>query len=68
MNRTERDYVVFEQAMNERGLFRECPDFLEICSLIGADPVSLDQKIYEELGWRGQALVDFYLRCENCHY
>lgn len=65
MNRTDRDYAAFERAMDERGIFRECADFREICSLIGADPVSLDRKIREELGWRGQALVDFYRRENN---
>lgn len=67
MDRTEIDYAAFERAMDEERIYSEVPDFAGICSRIGADPVSLDKMIYEEIGWRGQALVDFYIRSENIH-
>lgn len=53
--------------MDEERIFSKVPDFPGICVRIGADPVSLDKMIYNELGWRGQDLVDFYRRCENIH-
>lgn len=67
MNRTESDYAAFERAMDEERIFSMFSDFPGICARIGADPVSLDKMIYDELGWRGQDLVDFYRRCENIH-
>ncbi len=65
MNRTESDYAAFERAMDEERIFSTVSDFSGICARIGADPVLLDKMIYDELGWRGQDLVDFYRRCEN---
>ncbi len=53
--------------MDEQKIYRQIPEYSGICALIGADPLLLDDKIYDELGWRGQALVDFYRRCENIH-
>lgn len=67
MDRTDRDYAAFERAMDETGIFREHDDFLEICSVLGADPVSLNRKIFDELGWNGQALVDHYRLLEKIH-
>ena len=67
MDRTEIDYAAFERAMDEERIYNEIPDFAGICSRIGADPVSLDKMIYDEIGLRGQALVDFYLWSENIH-
>ena len=67
MDRTERYYAAFEKAMDEQKTYRQIPEYSGICALIGADPLLLDDKIYDELGWRGQALVDFYRRCENIH-
>ena len=51
--------------MDEDGLYREIPDFSGICLKIGVEPDPLDRKVYEEIGLRGQALVDFYINCEN---
>ncbi len=65
MDRIEKDYASFEKAMDEDRLYREIPDFSGICMRIGADPDPLDRKIYDELGLRGQDLVNFYRRCEN---
>ncbi len=65
MERIEKDYAAFEKAMDEDGLYREIPDFPGICLKIGAEPDPLDRKVYEELGLRGQALVEFYRNCEN---
>ncbi len=65
MDRTEYCYAAFERMMDEERIFSRISGFPEICALIGADPVLLDKMIYEELGWRGQALVDFYRSCEN---
>ena len=59
------DYAAFERAMDEERIYTEIPDFEGICSRIGADPEPLDKMIYDEIGLRGQALVDFYLRSEN---
>ncbi|HAY18976.1 MAG TPA: hypothetical protein DCY24_07305 [Rikenellaceae bacterium] len=67
MDRTENDYAAFEKAMDERRLYRQISDFVGICLRIGAEPAALDAVIYEELGYRGQDLVDFYRRCENIH-
>lgn len=67
MDRTEIDYAAFERAMNEERIYSETPDFAGICSRIGADPSLLDKMIYAEIGWHGQALVDFYRRVENIH-
>lgn len=67
MNRTDRDYAAFERAMDEEEIFSYLGDFREICSVIGADPLSLDRRLYEELGWRGQALVDCYRSIGNIH-
>ena len=65
MDRTENDYAAFEKAMDEEKLYRQIPDFAGICLRIGAEPAVLDAVLYEELGYRGQDLVDFYRRCEN---
>ena len=59
MDRTENDYSAFEKAMDEQRLYRQIPDFTGICLRIGADPAALDAVIYDELGYRGQDLVDF---------
>ena len=67
MDRTENDYSAFEKAMDEQRLYRQIPDFTGICLRIGADPAALDAVIYDELGYRGPDLVDFYRRCENIH-
>ena len=67
MDRTENDYAAFEEAMDERRLYRQISDFAGICLSIGAEPAALDAVIYEELGYSGQDLVDFYRRCENIH-
>lgn len=67
MDRTENDYSAFEKAMDEQRLYRQIPDFTGICLRIGADPAALDAVIYDELGYRGQDLVDYYRRCENIH-
>jgi len=67
MNRTELDYAAFERMMDEERIFSKVDDFSGICALIGADPVPLDKMIYDELGWRGQELVDFYRSSENIH-
>ena len=53
--------------MDEERIFSKVDDFSGICALIGADPVPLDKMIYDELGWRGQELVDFYRSSENIH-
>lgn len=66
-DRTEVDYAAFERAMDEERIYAGVQDFEGICSAIGADPVSLDRMIYDEIGLRGQALVDFYLRSEDIH-
>ncbi len=58
MDRTENDYSAFEKAMDEQRLYRQIPDFTGICLRIGADPAALDAVIYDELGYRGQDLVD----------
>lgn len=65
MKKADRDYAAFERAMDECGIFREHADFQEICSVLDADAVSLDRRLYEELGWRGQALVDHYRDLEK---
>ena len=64
MEKTEKYYAAFERAMNEERLYRDL-DFLGICLRIGADPVALDVKLVEELGYRGQDLVDLYLSREE---
>ena len=63
----EKKYAAFEKAMNEERIYRRVSDYSEICALIGANPIGLDRVIYEELGWHGQAVVDFYSLCENIH-
>lgn len=65
MERIEKDYAAFGRAMDEDELYREIPDFSGICLKIGVEPDPLDRKVYEEIGLRGQALVDFYINCEN---
>ena len=67
MDRTMNDYAAFEKAMDEKRLYRRFSCFAEICSLIGAEPAALDAVIYDELGYTGQNLVDFYRRSENIH-
>ena len=52
MDRTERYYAAFEKAMDEQKIYRQIPEYSGICALIGADPLLLDDKIYDELGWR----------------
>ncbi len=66
-NFMEQEYAAFERAMNEERIYLRVSDYSEICALIGADPIGLDRVIYEELGWHGQAVVDFYALCENIH-
>ncbi len=65
MDFMEKEYASFEMAMDEERLYRLIPDFQGICLRIGAEPAALDAKLYEELGYSGQELVDFYRRCEN---
>lgn len=65
MDRTEKDYSAFERAMDESRIYIHVSDFSRICRILGADQISLDRKIFDELGWHGQDLVDFYIRCEN---
>lgn len=67
MDRTEKDYVAFERAMDDAKVYRGMPDYLGICLLIGAEPAALDRMIYEELGFRGQDLVDRYRMSEYIH-
>ncbi len=67
MDTTGFYYTAFERAMDEERIYRTVPCFAGICAAIGADPASLDKMIYDEIGWRGQALVDFYRRVENIH-
>ena len=62
-----KKYAAFEKAMDEERIYRKLSDYSEVCDLIGADPLELDKVIYEELGWHGQALVDFYRLYENIH-
>ena len=50
--------------MDEEKLYRDL-DFLGICLRIGADPVALEGRLVEELGYRGQELVDLYLSREE---
>ena len=35
-------------------------DFEGICRSLGADPASLDREIFDELGFRGQQVLDLY--------
>lgn len=65
MDRTEKDYSAFEELMDEGKVYRKISDFEGICSLISADPFMLDKKIFEELGFRGQDLVNLYRAQEN---
>ncbi len=65
MDRTEKDYAAFEKAMDDWKLYRWIPDFYGICLRIGVETAALDAMIYEELGYSGQELVDFYRRGEN---
>ena len=67
MGYMEKEYAAFEKAMDEERIYRKVSDFSEICALIGANPIGLDRVIYGELGWHGQAVVDFYSLCENIH-
>lgn len=61
MEKTERDYAAFGRAMDERQVWKDRTlDFEGICRLIGADPAALDRKIFSELGFRGQGILDFY--------
>ena len=59
MEKTEKYFAAFERAMEEEKLYRKL-DFLGICLRIGADPVSLDALLFEELGYHGQDLVELY--------
>ena len=65
MDYIERKYAAFERAMDEEKIYRKVSDYSEICAMICVDPLGLDKVLYEELGWHGQALVDFYRLCEN---
>lgn len=67
MDSTEKDYAAFERAMDEERIYRVIPGFPEICRRIGADPVSLDRVIHEELGFRGRELVERYRRSDSGH-
>ena len=67
MDYMEKEYAAFERAMDEDRIYREVSDYSEICLRIGVGPVELNVKIYEELGYFGQDIVDFYRRCENIH-
>ncbi|GEM_PF-967818 len=67
MDCMKKEYAAFERAMDEEKLYREISDYVGICALIDADPIRLDRILYEELGWHGQDLVDYYCRCENIH-
>lgn len=64
METTDKCYAAFERAMDEEKLYRDL-DFLGICLRIGADPVALEGRLVEELGYRGQELVDLYLSREE---
>lgn len=59
MEKTLKDYAAFERAMNEDKLYLKY-DFKEICQKIGADQYFLNELIIGELGFSGQALVDYY--------
>ncbi len=61
MEKTEMDYAAFERAMDEEKVYLRNDDFNGICSLLGADAGSLDGKLFEELGFHGQELVEAYL-------
>ena len=59
MEKTMKDYVAIERAMNVEKLYLKY-DFKEICQRIGADSYFLNELIIGELGFSGQDLVDYY--------
>ena len=54
-----KEYAAFERAMDEESIYREL-DYEGICDRLGADPERLENLLISELGFEGQALVDFY--------
>ena len=66
MEKTGRDYAAFGRAMDEEMVWKDrSVDFEGMCRLLGADPVALDKTIFSELGFRGQAVLDFYRGFDN---
>ena len=59
MDKLMEDYAAFERAMDEGMVFLDL-DFAEICDALGVDRDALDRLIFEELGFSGLGLVDFY--------
>ena len=59
METVMKDYEAFEGAMNEERIYRML-DYEGICDRLGADPERLENLLMSELGFEGQALVDYY--------
>ena len=53
------DYAAFEQAMDRDKVYLDL-SFEEISAALGADEEALDRLIFNEIGFGGKELVDFY--------
>jgi hypothetical protein len=55
------DYAAFEHAMDDLLLYRDLSmSFEDICRAVGADPAVVEAILVEELGYRGEELVERY--------
>ena len=59
MEKLMEDFAAFERAIDRDKVFLDL-GFEEICAAIGADERALDRLVFEETGFSGQELVDFY--------
>ncbi len=59
MEKLMEDYAAFERAMDRDKVYLDL-SFEEICAAIGADARTLDKLVFEETGFGGPELVDFY--------
>jgi hypothetical protein len=61
MEKTGKYFAAFGRAMDEKEVWKDRSlDFEGICRSIGADPASLDREVFDELGFRGQQVLDLY--------
>ena len=59
MGKMMEDYAAFEQAMDRDKVYLDL-SFEEISAALGADEEALDRLIFNEIGFGGKELVDFY--------
>ena len=61
METNKDQFSAFERLMDEARIYRDLRlTYSDICKLAGADPAALEGILMQELGFRGQELVDRY--------